>query len=445
MSGMPETRYAATGGVHIAYQAIGSGSHDVVFANWGVNVEAMWDNVAVAASWQRLRRWARLIVFDPRGSGLSDRVPIGMPTVEDWGDDIARVLDAIGIKRATIMGSDLSVPIAVAFAAARPERVASLVLVGGAARLLDGPDYEVGLPAKARDHVVDELVAGWGSAEGVMAQLGVPGRGREADRQALARTQRLSVSPGAVRSVIELGFDLDVRALLPAVQAPTLVLHRAGDLLIPPEHARYLAEHIPNATYVELAGDDHFPFLGDAEALEGEIEAFVTGARPAPVEDRALVTLMFTDIVGSTERLASVGDRRWTDALDRHDATVREELARFRGREVNTAGDSFLAAFDGAGRAIRWAVAVRDRLAREGIPIRVGGHCGEVVLRGEDVSGIAVHLAARISAMSATGEILVSSTVKDLVAGSEMVFESRGAHNLKGVPGEWEVFALAAT
>jgi len=327
------------------------------------------------------------------------------------------------------------------FAALHPERTAGLVLAGGCASYIDRGDGW-GIPVAARDAVLDFLANNFGDPDGAHLRLAMPGPGREEDRRREARVERIAMSPAAAKAHFEMMFDLDVRAVLPSIQAPTLVVHRTGDRVVPVEAGRYVAEHIDGARYVELAGDEHFWFLDDIDTVMEEITEFITGARPTTEPERVLTTLLFTDVVGSTDRAAQLGDRRWRELLDRHDATVRRQLERFQGNEIKTIGDGFLATFDGPARAIRCACAIRDALRPLGLELRAGLHTGEVERRGNDVGGIAVHVAQRVSDLAHPGEVLVSRTVVDLVAGSTIRFSAGRDHELKGVPGTWQLFTV---
>jgi class 3 adenylate cyclase len=441
---LPETRYAKNGDVHIAYQVLGDGPIDIVVVpDWVTFIEASWSIEEVARVWKRLGSLGRLVLTDARGSGSSDPVPLRDPTtVEHAVDDLRCVLDAVGSERAFLIGHTTSGMLACLFAATHPERTAGLVLAGASASFLDRGDG-VGFPAGYRDDLVEFTVSSWGDPDSDRFCLLLPGEGREDERRRAARMERMALSPAVARQYAEMMFDLDIRAALPSIQAPTLVLHRTGDPVVPIAAARYLAEHIDGARYAELDGDEHFWFMGDdVDALLDEIAEFITGTRPAAEPERVLVTLLFTDIVGSTQQASQLGDHRWRELLDRHDATVRRRLDRFQGKEINTVGDGFVATFDGPARAIRCGCAIRDAVHSLGLDIRAGLHTGEVERRGEDIGGIAVHVAQRVCGLARPGEVLVSRTVVDLVAGSAIRFSDGQDHELKGVPGSWRLFAV---
>jgi class 3 adenylate cyclase/pimeloyl-ACP methyl ester carboxylesterase len=439
----PVTRYAESGDVLVAYQELGEGDLDLVYcAEFWHSIEAQWMEPRFEAFLRRLGSFARLICFDQRGTGLSDPVPSSeLPTLEQWMDDVRAVMDAAGSERAALLGSGGGGLMTMLFAATYPERTSALVLLNSFARLTRAPDYPLGTAPDYEQEFVEKMRTGWG--RGIFADVVAPSVANEPGfREWWARYERLGTRVGAIVPIRHMLQQVDVRHVLPSVQAPTLILSRTGNRLVEVGHARYLAEHIPGATYVELPGEDHLPFTGDSDAILDEIEEFLTGFRHGGEPDRVLATVLFTDIVESTERAAALGDRRWRELLDRHDGAVRRVLARFRGREIDTIGDGFLATFDGPGRAVRAAQAIVDAVRDVGLQIRAGLHTGEVELAGADVRGIAVHIGARVSATAKPGEVLVSSTVKDLVAGSGIEFVDRGAHELKGVPGDWRLFSV---
>ncbi len=434
-----EPRYAVNGGVHIAYQVVGEGPVDLVYSPgiWS-NLDVMWEWPAWARYLERLAAFSRLILFDMRGVGLSDRGPES-PTLERQMDDVGAVMDAVGSETAAVFGGARATAMTMLFAASHPERTRALVLYAPIARSLWAADWPFGRTEAEQQLFFDRFTAEMGTAK----NLDIQGPSADASfTKWWARFERLGASPGAWLELQEVFGSLDVRRVLPHVQAPTLVLHRSEDRIVPVGQSRAIAEQIPDAKLVELEGNDHIPFLGDADALVDEVQEFLTGARPAPAPDRVLATVMFTDIVGSTTRAAELGDERWTYLLDRHDEAVRGQLERFGGREVNTAGDGFVATFDGPGRAISCACAIRDALSALGIEVRCGLHTGEIELRGADIAGLAVHIAARVGASAKTGEVLVSGAVPPLVAGSGIAFEDRGEHQLKGVPGLWRLAAV---
>ena len=444
MGSVGETRYAKHGDVHIAYQVIGNGPMDVVvMPNWATNVEAIWDDPAQAQLIDGVSAFGRVLLFDKRGIGLSDPVPLPhLPTLEEWLDDLLCVMDAADSKRAALVAADVAGFIALLAASTFPERTSALILVNSAARVRRAADYPAGLP----DHLVDPFLQSvdsrWGSGQASVA-LTAPKRADDPAYVArAARYERLTASPATMRAMTAMLLDVDLRPVLPTISCPTLVIHRSGDRYMRVDHGRYLAEHIPGATLRELPGDDHWVAEGDLDALLAEIEGFLTGIRRGPDAHRVLATVLFTDIVGSTERLSDIGDRRWRQLLDRHDAIIGRLVERFRGRRVNTTGDGALVTFDGPARAVRCAVAIRDAVGGLGLRVRVGVHAGEVELRGSDLAGLAVHVAQRISTLAQADEVLASRTVVDLVAGSGIRFVDRGDHELKGIPDPWRLFAV---
>ena len=451
----PETRYARSGDVHIAYQVIGDGPVDLVFVpGWITHVELAWDDPLEAAFFRRLASFARLIFFDKRGTGLSDRVPVDqLPILEERMDDVRAVMDAVGSERAALMGVSEGGAMSALFAATYPERTAALILYGSFARA--GAKLMTQEELDARMH---ELQQNWPDA--IDPSIPAPTRADDEDYRQTWRTfMRHAASPGAALALLRMNSQIDVRDVLPTIQSPTLVLfrsdarfghgaaawrHEGEDPITPRGEAEYLAEHIADAKLVELPGEDHLPWVGETDPLLGEVEEFLTGVRTAPEPDRVLATILFTDIVGSTALAAELGDRGWRDLLERHHALVRRQLERFRGREIDTAGDGFVASFDGPARGIRCAAAIADSVSALGLSIRAGLHTGECELVDGKLAGIAVHIAARIAALAGSDEVLVSNTVKDLVIGSRVAFAERGEHELKGVPGEWNLFAVDA-
>ena len=434
----PETRYAKSGDVNIAYQVLGDGPFDLVLVpGWISHLEHQWEEPSLARFLQRLASFSRLIMFDKRGTGLSDRVSVKeLPTLEQRMDDVRAVMDAVRSERAAIMGISEGGPMSVLFAATYPQRTSALVLYGTmATRAESRPTDEQLQP------IFDAMERSWGQT--MNTGLWAPSRAQDQQfREWMARLGRLGASPGAAVALTRMNLEIDVRHVLPAIRVPTLIVHRTGDRAVAVDLGRHLAQEISGAKFVELPGDDHFPSVGDADAILDEVQEFLTGVRPGPESDRVLATVLFTDIVGSTERAADMGDRRWRDLLDSYYALARRDLGRFRGREVKTTGDGFLATFDGPARGIRCACAISDEAGRLGLPIRAGLHTGECEIMGEDIGGIAVHIGARVAAQAGSGEVLVSSTVKDLVAGSGLRFEDRGSRALKGVPEEWRLFAV---
>jgi class 3 adenylate cyclase len=439
----PEAKYAKSGDLNIAYQVVGDGPIDIAYVpDWVLGIDASWSWDDYRYLWEHLASLGRLILSDARGSGSSDPAPVGDPATFEYAvADLLAVLDAVGSERAFLLGHSTASMLACLFAATHPERTAGLVLGGASASTFDRGDG-IGFPIEGRDAIVDLVVSGWGDPDSEMLRLLFPGEGREEVHRREARIARMTLSPAAARRHYEMVFNMDIRAVLPAIQAPTLVLHAAGDLVVPVAAGRYLADHIDGARFVELAGDGHFLFLDEVDQYLEEVAEFITGTRPAAEPDRVLVTLLFTDIVGSTEHAGQLGDRRWRELLDRHDATVRRQLERFQGKEIKTVGDGFVATFDGPARAIRCACAIRDAVRRLGLDVRAGLHTGEVERRGDDIGGIAVHVAQRVCGIARGGEVLVSRTVVDLVAGSPIRFSEGQDHELKGVPGIWRLFAV---
>jgi len=447
VSEFPETQYARTDdGAHIAFQVVGDGPPDLVFLPDGAisHLDMMWEMPANASVLRRLASFSRLVLFEPRGSGLSD--PLGRderPSLEGQAEDLLAVLDSIGTDQPALVANSIAGLLAIFFAATYPSRISSLVLDGCYARYARASDYPWGVPTEALERIISEYGAGPISVE---QGLKLTAPSMIGDAECVAQYQRRSRStygPAASRANAEMAVFTDLRPLLPAIQAPTLVLCRANDSFAGPPHARYLAENILNAKLVELQGDDNLIYVGDSDKDLDEIEEFLTGAVHAPRSNRVLATVLFTDIVSSTERLAELGDRKWRDVLNAHDLAIRRQLERFQGREVGTRGDGFVATFDGPGRAIECACAMRDVVAALDLEIRVGVHTGEIELRDDpEIAGVAVHLAARIEQQARASEVLVSSTVKDLVAGSGIEFEDRGEHQLKGVPGTWRLFSV---
>jgi len=437
-----ETRYARSGDVSIAYQTIGEGETDIVVAFQFVShLDLLWENAAEAEFMRRLGSFARVILFDRRGVGLSDPAG-GAPTLEERMDDLRAVMDAAGSERAALIGMSEGATMSMLFAATYPERVSALVLWGAMARSTAAPDYPWAPEREAVEEAQEELVGPmWG--QGATLDIFAPSMaGNPQAREFQARFERQAASPLRVQQLFEMFLDTDVRGALPLIQAPTLVLHRRGDRAVNYRAARWLAEQIEASRYVEFEGEDHFPWVGDAEAPLAAIEEFLTGVRPAPVIRRALATVLFTDIVDSTRLATELGDGRWRELLERHHQLTRERLGRYEGREIKTTGDGFLATFDGPTRAAECARAIADAMPALGVEVRAGLHTGEVELIGDDVGGIAVHVAARIAALAGPGEVLASRTVRDLAAGSSVEFTAAGRHELKGVPDEWEVYRV---
>lgn len=435
------TRYADSDGLSIAYQVHGEGDLDLVLVPGFVShVELLWEEPRTSRFLRRLGSFARLILFDKRGQGLSDR-PVTPPTLEDSMGDLRAVLEATQSETAAILGVSEGGPMSALFAATYPERVSSLVLYGTFARMVRAPDFPLGLPSEALDRWGQLMAREWGTPVGMGAWAPSAEGDVEFERW-WARLLRQGTSRAGAIALMDLYREIDIRSILPSIDVPTLVLQRAEDRVVLAPQGRYLAEEIPAARYVEVDGIDHLVWVGDQDALLDEIEEFLVGSRRAHEPERALATVLFTDIVGSTERAAELGDRDWRDLLERHDAAVRRQLSVHRGREVKTTGDGFLATFDGPARAIRCAQAIGEAVHEAGLEVRAGIHTGEVELLGEDVAGMAVNIGARIGDLAGAGEVLVSSTVRELVVGSGLEFAERGAHSLKGAPGEWRLFAV---
>ena len=438
-----QIRYAESDGLQIAYEVFGEGPRDLVLVHgWVTNLELIWEHPRVARALERLGSFCRVLNFDKRGTGLSDRVPLDrLPTLEERMDDVRAVMDAASCRRAVLFGHSEGGPMSLLFAAAYPERVEGLVLYGTFATRRWHEDYPWAPTPEERERHVRAVREGWGGivhlpelAPGVMND--------EEFREWWARYLRSSASPAGAAALTSMNSDADVRAVLPTIHVPTLIVHRTGDRRTDVRGARWMAEQIPGARFVELPGEDHL-IWADPDPILDQVEEFVTGVPPAAVPDRVLLTVLFTDVVASTELLAELGDEAWRGLLDRHDETVRRYLQRYRGREIATTGDGFLAVFDGPARAVRCAQAIADAVVALGLEIRAGIHTGEVELRGEDIGGLAVHVAARIAALASAGEVLTSATVRDLTSGSGIVFESRGESELRGVPGRWALYAAS--
>jgi len=436
----PQTRYAKSGEVNIAYQVVGEGPFDLVFVPGFVShLDLQWADPRIARFLEKLASFCRLILFDKRGTGLSDPVAAPAP-LEDRMDDVRAVMDAAGSERAALFGLSEGGPMSVLFATTYPERTRALILCGTfATGTLDPAEHPAGRRWIEQFGRVNAALDHWG--EGHTLAVMAPSADSERDRAGRGVFERSAASPQMARTLIEMVRETDVRDLLASIRVPTLVLHREEEF-IPVEGARYMAERIPGARLVVLPGVDHIPFYGDADGYAEEIEEFLTGARQTPPSDRILTTVMFTDIVASTERAAELGDARWRELVGRHDELTRAELERHRGREVKTLGDGFLATFDGPARGIRCARAIADQVRALGLDLRAGLHTGECEVLGEDIGGMAVNIGARIGAIAGADEVVVSSTVKDLVVGSGISFDDRGEHRLKGVPGEWRLFAV---
>jgi len=443
-----DIQFARNGDIAIGYAVMGSGDLDLVYVPVFSNLEVLGESPSYASFLRGLSSFARLTVVDRRGQGVSDRYsPADLPSLEDLVDDLVAVLDAVGAARPVLFGySDTGAQCAL-LAATYPERVAGLVLYGVAARGTQAPDYPWQWSEKEWQEYLDAAREGWGTREYGQQTLRLFAPSLADDPRQVAwwtRLQRVATSPGAQHAQELVFRDTDIRRLLPAVGVPTLVLHRSGDLVEPVGQGKYITDAIPGARYVELEGVDHWPWAGDQAALIAEIEQFVSGMRAEEESDarRVLATVLFTDIVDSTAQAAVLGDRGWRERREQHDRIVRGQLARYRGREIKTIGDGFLATFDGPARAVRCARSICESVGALGIHVRAGLHTGELELDGEDVAGLAVTIGARVGALAAPGEVLASSTVKDLVVGSGLVFGDRGTHELKGVPDTWHLYAV---
>jgi class 3 adenylate cyclase len=436
----PETRYARSGDLHIAYQVFGAGSVDLVLVPGFIsNVEETWDNPSAARWLERLGRFARVIVFDKRGTGLSDRAG-SVPTLDERMDDARAVMDAAQSERAVLLGISEGGSLATVFAASHPDRCSSLILYGAFAKFSSWYPTEEKLAAFY--HYVEEK---WGTGESAWKYA--PSLADDAGfKKIWARHERVGATPAAAIALMRMNQKIDISGVLSAIRVPTLVIHRTQDTAVSVEAGRYLAQHIPGARLAEFAGADHLPYIGEnAGDIADEIQEFVTGSRPDVEPDRILATVLLTDIVDSTKQASDLGDRRWRTLLDQHDDLVRQEISRFRGREVKSLGDGFLATFDGPARAVRCATAIIDGARSLDLQVRCGLHTGEIELKGTDIAGIAVHIAARIAAQAQGGQVLVSRTVRDLVAGSNLRMENRGAYTLKGLSESMSLFSVATS
>jgi len=446
---VPETRYARSGDVNIAYQVVGDGPFDLVWVpGYVTHLELAWKLPNFGPVLAATASYSRLIKFDKRGTGMSDPVS-GAPTLETRMDDVRAVMDAVGSRRAAFFGLSEGASLSVLFAATYPERTAALVLRSPVARALWAPDYPWGRTEEEYEHEIERELRIFGSRGEAVATVSSLGQFDDEELEAFVDYLRFGASPGMLEALLRMNKEIDIRNVLPAVRVPTLVLHGADDEIVPPDAARYLAERIPGARYRELPGVGHLALGGSTHPITVEMRRFLTdvwesGSWDDVEPDRLLATVLFTDIVDATAKALELGDRAWRDLLERHHSVVRRELTRFRGREIDTAGDGFLAAFDGPARAIRCACAVVERVRELGIDVRAGLHTGECEVADGKLAGIAVHTGARVAANAEGGEVVVSSTVRDLVAGSGIDFEDRGPHELKGLPGEWRLFAVAS-
>ena len=440
---IPATRYARSGSVNIAYQVVGDGPFDLIWVpGWISNVEASWDVPEYAHFLNRLASFSRLILFDKRGTGMSDPVPLDrLPSLEERMDDVRAVLDAAGSERAAVFGSSEGGNLSILFTATYPERVRALVLGAAYAKRLWSPDYPWAPTVEQRERETEAIERGWGEEMDISTLAPSAESDPVAKRRIMAFFRR-SASPGAAAALNRMNALMDTRAVLPTISVPTLLVQRRGDREVNVEEERWIASQIPGAKYVELDGDDHVPWTGNVDEFVDEVEEFLTGIRRERFAERVLATVLFTDIVDSSERAAALGDRAWAELLECHHQLVRRELARFGGREVDTAGDGFFASFDGPARAIRCASAIVGAVLDLGIEVRTGLHTGECEIVDGKVAGIAVHTGARVASYAEPGEVLVSGTVKDLVAGSGIGFRDRGSRELKGIPGEWRLYAV---
>jgi class 3 adenylate cyclase len=434
-------RFARSGDVDIAYRVVGDGPIDLVYVQGALtHLDVFWEQPAFRRYCERLAEFTRLILFDKRGMGMSDRVP-GAATLDERMDDVRAILDAIGSERAGLMGASEGGPLSMLFAAAHPERTRALILHGAEVCERQDEEWPWGESTEEEmEEAMETLPERWGGGLGI-DWIAPSVAGQEWARSWWSRVQTHSGTPASAEAFMRMAFDIDVRHVVPAVRVPTLVVHAVGDKVCSVENGRFLARMLPDARYVELPGDDHVPWFDPDDAV-AEVREFLTGRREAATSDRILATVLFTDLVGSTARAVELGDRRWRDLLDQHHASVRRELARFDGIEVDTAGDGFFATFDGPARAIRCAQSIVDAVRPLDLEVRAGLHTGEVELADGRIAGVAVNIGARVAARADAGEVLVSGTVRDLVAGSGLEFDDRGVAELKGVPGEWRLFAV---
>jgi pimeloyl-ACP methyl ester carboxylesterase len=443
METRPETRYTRHDGAYLAYQVVGSGPLDVVlFETWTHHVELWWESSDVARQLRRIASLGRLILFDRRGTGLSDPVSVeSFPDLDAQVSDVCAIMDAAGSERAALLGFYEGGPLAIKLAAREPDRCRSLVLYGTSARLVEAPDYPIGRPEPELVALNETWAEALAAGDPKVVEFMAPSRaGDRAFADMFLRLSRAAVGPGALQQFYRQSYLVDVRDELGKITAPTLVLHRSGDRLIPASHGRYLAEHIPDARYVELAGNDHASFTENADELVDQIAEFLTGSYAGADPDRRVTAILFTDIVGSTSSAAAIGDRDWRAVLDEHDRIARREFARFGGTEIDHTGDGFLVTFDTPRSAIHCAAAMREALTTIGVAIRAGVHIGEVEVRGAAIGGLTVHIGARVCSIADAGQILASSTVREVMAGSELEFAPHGRHTLKGVPNAWHLY-----
>jgi class 3 adenylate cyclase len=442
--GLPRTQFARSGRYNIAYQIVGDGPFDLLWVPGFVsNVELSWEEPLLARFLQRLASFSRLILFDKRGTGMSDRVPLDeLPTLEERMEDLVAVLDAAGSQRAALVSHSEGGNLAILFAATYPQRTIALVTLGVFAKRVWSADYPWAPRWSERAAEIEAMERDWGVDSGV-AKIAPSAARDEAFSRRLATYFRRSASPGAAAAVMRMNTEIDIRHILPTIGTPTLVVHRTNDLDARIEEGRWIAAQIPGARFLELPGEDHLPWVGDQDAILDPVEEFLTGSPPALAAERVLATVLFIDIVGSTTLAAEMGDRRWRSLLEQFFAMARQELERYRGREVHSTGDGLLAVFDGPARAVRCGQAIRDVVRGLGLEMRAGVHTGEVEVGPDDIQGIAVHIGARVAAAAEAGEVWTSSVVRDLTPGSGLVFEDRGLHRLKGVPNEWRLFSVA--
>jgi len=443
MSSIPRTQYTRSGEVNIAYQVVGDGPVDLIYVpGWVSNIEVMWDDPGTARFLRRLASFARLILFDKRGTGMSDSVPIDrLPTLEERMDDVRAVMDAAGSECATLMGHSEGGNMCILFAATYPERSDALILISSYAKRIWSEDYPWAPQPKDREAEIEQTERDWGTTGEIVKWLAPSRADDPAFIQWLSRYLRLSASPRAAANLLRMNTQIDTTMVLPLIRVPTLGIYRTGDQDVDVDEGRWMISQVPGGRFVELPGADHFFAAGETEPMLAEIEELVTGQRTGATAERVLATVLFTDIVDSTTRAAKLGDDAWRNLLERHNQVMRSELGKYRGREISTSGDGFLVTFDGPARAIGAARAMCHAARALGLEIRAGLHTGEVERVGDDVAGLAVHIGARVSSLAGAGEVLVSRTVKDLVAGSRIRFEDRGLHALKGVPDEWQLFA----
>jgi class 3 adenylate cyclase/pimeloyl-ACP methyl ester carboxylesterase len=441
MAAIPETHYVKSDDVHVAYQVLGEGPLDLLLVPGFVShIEAAWQSPDTAAFLRRLASFCRLVLFDKRGTGMSDRGS-QIFTLEQRMHDVRTILDEIGSERAALFGVSEGGPMSLLYAATYPERTSALILYGSYAKRSWGPDYPFGWKDEQWDRVLGNMEHNWGTPQGTSIAMWAPSLvDKPGAAERLASYFRAAASPGAAVAIMKMNREIDVRNVLPAIRTPTIVLHRTADRVSEIGHARYMAQHIPDAKLIELSGLDHVYWIDGGTTIVDHVEQFLTGRRQVRQSERMLATVLFVDIVSSTERAANLGDKAWRELLENFYLKVRDVLLQYRGREINTSGDGFLAAFDGPARAIRCAGAICDAVRSLGLEVRCGLHTGECEIIGADLAGIAVHIGARVAGLAGPEEVLVSQTVRDLVAGSGLAFEERGPHVLKGVPGEWRLF-----